>query len=245
MKKFPGQPSRLRRAAESAACSKTPIVCAFVLAGALLAACSSTPDPLEYRRDDPSEYYLYLPSGYSNEQKWPIFVGVHGFGGSGRDCWSMWQAYADSEGFVLICPSLADENGGWRQDTGEATLNKILNRVFKDYSVQNKIFLTGFSAGAQFVQGYAFRYPDVVTGVSVMSSGNYYVPVSTSSGVPFLVIIGDQDDPVSVEGAKEFAAGLQGQGYSVDLLVLSGVGHEAAQEGKERTIELFRRVTGK
>ncbi len=128
-----------------------------------LAACSSQSftlahDPTPYYREQPTEYYLYLPANYSAEKEWPVFVGIHGFGSDGTACLEMWQEYADREGFVLVCPSLGDENGGWYQDTGEKILLGVLKKVQQECRVQDKVFLAGFSAGAQFVQGFAFAY---------------------------------------------------------------------------------------
>jgi predicted esterase len=155
----------------------------------------------------------------------------------------MWQAYADEEGFVLVCPTLSDEQGGWFQNQGENALVHILNGIYSEYSIENKIFLAGFSAGAQFVQGFAFDIPSYVSGVSSISSGNYYPPTRQSRNIPFLVIIGDRDDTVRIEGAEAFASALESNGYSVEYHLLPGVGHGVSQEAKDLTIDFFRRVT--
>ena len=198
--------------------------------------------PTPYVRDDPTEYYLYLPGNYSPDHEWPVFVGIHGFGGSGRDCLSMWQTYADQAGFVLLCPSLADEGGGWYQAEGEAVLSKILEQVAQECRVQKRIFLAGFSAGATFVQGFAFAHPDLVAAVATLSAGNYYAPASQAQGVIFLVVIGDRDNPVGIQGAESFTEALKQGGFSVELHVLPGVGHTASTEAKDLTIKLFERL---
>jgi poly(3-hydroxybutyrate) depolymerase len=203
---------------------------------------SNPPDPSAYRHDLPSEYYLYLPAQYSEDLKWPVFVGIHGYGGSGRDCWSMWQPYADKEGFILVCPSLADASGGWYQSAGEAKLAEILQQVYRDHSIRSHVFIVGFSAGAQFVQGFTFDIPSYISGVSVLSAGNYY-PINTlARPIPFLVVIGDKDDPAAVQGAQSFAQLLQNNGFIVDFHLLPGVGHTASDEAKQLTIEFFRKI---
>lgn len=199
----------------------------------------------EYRHDQPSEHYLYVPKNYSADREWPLFVGIHGFGGSGLDCWNLWQSYADKEGFILACPSLADTGGGWYQSTGETKLFNVINRVRSEYRVSPREFLVGFSAGAQFVQGFAFNYPQYVSGVSILSAGNYYPPNLNARGVPFLVVIGDRDDPISVQQSQAFAATLSRNGFDVQYEVLPGVGHTVTSRGKELTIALFRKTIGK
>ena len=218
-----------------------------LLVGGWLSACSSRPftlehNPTPYYRADPTEYFLYLPSNYTAEKEWPIFVGIHGFGSDGTACLDLWQAYADREEFVLVCPSLGDENGGWYQDEGERTLRAVLKEVKKECRVQNKIFLAGFSAGAQFVQGFAFEYPKSVRGVAVLSSGNYYEPSSGASSVPFLVVIGDQDFPAGLKSAGQFSELLKQAGFVIDLHILPGVKHEISIQAMELTIEFYRKM---
>jgi predicted esterase len=212
-----------------------------------LAACSSQSftldhDPTPYYRDQPTEYYLYLPTSYSAEKEWPVFVGIHGFGSDGTSCLDLWQEYADREGFILVCPSLGDENGGWYQDTGEKILLDVLKKVRQECRVQDRVFLAGFSAGAQFVQGFAFAYPDSVSGVAVLSAGNYYEPSSDAREVPFLVVIGDQDDPVGLRSANLFSDMLSKDGFSVELHILPGVKHEVTSQALELAIAFYRRI---
>ena len=173
-----------------------------------------------------------------------MFVGIHSFGGDGTQCLDMWQGYAESEGFVLICPSLADENGGWYADEGAMKLNEIIRQVQNDCRVQKQVFLAGFSAGAEFVQVYAFDRPRSVKAVAVLSSGNYHEPSSASRDIPFLVVIGDQDDPIGLQGAQLFSELLEQNDYSVELVILPGVGHEITQQALELTIRLFNRAYG-
>ena len=141
----------------------------------IMSACSSAPNPEDFRFADPVEYYFYVPEDLTKHQ---VFVGIHGAGGSGRDCFHTWQPYAEREGFSLLCPSLSDAGGGWYQSEAED-----LQAVRLEHEFDSMIFPAGFSAGAQFVQGVAFRYPQAVSGVSVISSGNFYAP-STRAQFP-------------------------------------------------------------
>jgi predicted esterase len=193
---------------------------------------------------DQLSYEVHLPSDYSEDRKWPVFVGVHGFGGSMANCLERWGEYIDPNGIVLVCPGLSDERGGWYQDVGEEALEAILGYIQRDYSVEPQVFLAGFSAGGQFVQGFAFSQPDRVYAVSVLSAGNYYEPIKDAAHIPFLVVIGERDNPTSLGNARVFTDLLAEKGYEYEYHILPNVGHHVSHSAKELTIDFFRRVSG-
>ncbi len=222
-------------------------LCLGLLLGLCLSACTPRPlilahNPTPYERESPTLFYFYLPEGYTTDREWPVFVGIHGFGSDGEACLQMWQPYADQAGFVLVCPSLSEESGGWYQDAGSRMLKAVMKEVRKECHVQDKFFLAGFSAGAQFVQGFAFDYPSSVTGTAVLSAGNYYEPSQGAHDVPFLVVIGDQDNPAGVKTAGEFRDLLKQAGYSVEFHLLPGIGHTVTDQALDLTIDFYRRI---
>ena len=215
------------------------VLLAVFCVGAGMMMYNSIPkDPTTYRHEQPIEYYLYVPGNYTSDYDWPLFVGIHGSGGSGLDCWNLWQSYADREGFILLCPSIADSRGGWYQSSGEAKVLSAVNQVRTEYRVRPREFLVGFSAGAQF------DYPQYVSGVSILSAGNYYNPALGARGIPILVVIGDRDDPTAVQNSQAFAATLSRNGFNVQYEILPGVGHSVTGKGKQLTIGLFRKSIG-
>lgn len=193
----------------------------------------------EYRHTTPVEYYLYVPKDYSNDRIWPLFVGIHGSGGSGLDCWNMWQPYAEDEGFVLLCPSIPGDSGGYYLDVGERTVWSAVNAVKQEYQVSSYMFMAGFSAGAYFVQGFALHYPNSVSGLAILSSGYY---TTGFPRVPVLIAIGGADNPESLQANAELASYLNQKGYDVEYRVLPGVGHWATNETKKLTIKTYRKT---
>jgi len=220
------------------------LLLALVALVGLAAACSSSPDPDEHRFAQPWPFYLYLPDTYTPDRAWALFIGVSGSSADGRSCWNTWQKYADEKGYVLLCPELADPDGQLEQLRGNARLLDILGRVYEEYSLQPEIFLAGFSAGGQFVHGYAFTNPNYVVGVSVMATGNYYQPPPSTRHIPFVVIVGDRDDPGNLESANQLARLLEQGGYSVELHVIAGEGHTISKEAIQLTLGLFDRTVG-
>ncbi len=214
----------------------------FTLTLIMVSSCTAFENPDNFRHDQPNEYFLYVPEGDKFSSGLPVFVGIHGSGGSGRDCWSLWYPYARKEGFVLVCPTLTDSRGGWYQSEGESKVVAVLNQVYKDHQIDNKVFIAGFSAGAQFIQGYAINYANWVKGVAVLSAGNYYSTTSNTGNIPYLVVMGGKDHPDSVTGAERFVAEREYYGYPVEYLFLPDVGHVMSKEAKEATIALFREL---
>ena len=202
-------------------------------------------DPQQYRHVQPVEYYLYVPKAYSADQEWPLFVGIHGAGGSGLDCWNLWQSYADKEGFILLCPSIPGDSSGFYQDVGENTVWSAIGEVKKEYRVRTRMFFTGFSAGAYFIQGFTYHYPQYVKGLSILSAGLYLNPNLFAELIPILVVIGDSDNATAVQTSQMFVRDLSQFGFDVHYELMPGVGHTVTKDGVNLTIDLFRKTIGK
>ena len=206
---------------------------------------SAPKDPQEYRHTQPMEYYLYVPKAYSADEEWPLFVGIHGSGGTGLDCWNLWQGYAEKEGYILLCPTIPGDASGFRQDVGETTVWSAIGEVKKEYRIKQRMFFSGFSAGAFFIQGFTYHYPQYVSGLSILSAAVYLDPSMFAELVPMVIVIGDQDHPDAVQTSQMFAQGLQQYGFDAEYTRMPGVGHAVTKEGVQQTIELFRKITTK
>jgi len=218
------------------------VVAIFVL---FLVKNSAPKDPQQYRYVQPVEYYLYAPENYSADREWPLFISIHGSGGSGLDCWNLWQSYADKEGFILLCPRIPGDQSGYYQDVGETTVWSAIGEVKKDYRVSARMFLTGFSAGAFFIQGFNYHYPNYVSGLSILSSGVYLNPNLFAEIIPMLVVIGSADDATAVQTSQIFVRDLRQFGFDVQYELMPGVGHAVTQDGVNLTIDLFRKIIDK
>jgi predicted esterase len=206
---------------------------------------SAPKDPQQYKHVQPVEYYLYVPKAYSADQEWPLFVGIHGAGGSGLDCWNLWQAYADPEGFILLCPSIPGDPSGFYQDVGESTVWSAVGEVKKEYRVRSRMFFSGFSAGAYFIQGFTYHYPQYVSGLSILSAGLYLNPNLFAELIPILVVIGDSDNQTAVQTSQMFVRDLRQFGFDVQYELMPHTGHTVTKDGVTLTLDLFRKIIGK
>jgi len=109
----------------------------------------------------------------------------------------------------------------------------------KTWRLHPKIFLHGFSAGAQFTHRFAFKHPELVAGVSAHSGGSWAKQQGDdrisplARNVPFAVSCGEDDysnggpqtTPGRIDGAKLFTTNLRSLGFSVEFKTWPGVGH--------------------
>jgi len=217
----------------------SPRVLVLVVLIVLLSGCAGSAVPEENHVESPWPYYFYLPDGYTVEKTWPLFIAVHGSATDGSGCWETWQPFADDYGFVLLCPELADPDGRLHQLRANERLLAILSQVYEEHSLRPSIFLMGFSAGGQFVHGYAFMHPNYVKGVAVIAPGNAYPPPPDARHIPFLVMIGERDQAGNLDVARQLAAMLENSGYAVELQILEGMGHTIGEVAIGETLALF------
>jgi predicted peptidase len=203
----------------------------------------STIKPDAYRHSSPSEYYLYVPKDYTPDKTYPLWVQIHSIGANGEiGCWNHLQRHADEYGFILLCPTLDSSNGYLEFDYGVSLLNPIINQVKQKYNVTDKIFLSGYSGGAHFVQLYANQYPTSISGLVLMSS-NGYLDKSNSilRSIPILITVGETDRP-RVLPAQTYYDSLIASGYHAEFVILDVVGHTLSQGAIKLALDQFSTV---
>jgi len=135
------------------------------------------------------DYYLYVPTWYTDELDWPVVITLHG-----SDLWDgplrqaeEWGALAEKHGFIIISPKLSGAEGILlvslktrleqlaRDD--EAILAS-LEEVAGNYNIDRKsVMLSGFSAGG---------YPMWYTGLSHPEKFQLLVARACNSSIDLL-----------------------------------------------------------
>jgi predicted esterase len=149
------------------------------------------------------------------------------------------------EGFILLCPSIPGDANGFRVDVANNMVWSAIGEVKKEYQVKQRMFFSGFSAGAFYVQAFAYQYPQYVSGLSILSAGLYMEPSAFIELVPMVVVIGGSDHPVSVANSEKFVNGLKSYGFDIQYQVLPNVGHTVTKQGINLTLELYRKTMNK
>ncbi|MEQ6342065.1 MAG: alpha/beta hydrolase [Gammaproteobacteria bacterium] len=131
-------------------------------------------------------YFLYVPQrGGANA---PVFVTVHGISRNAREHAERFASFAERYGAVLIAPYFSkgrfpDYQRLGRKGKGERAdlaLDRIVDEVGRLTGAQTgKLFLFGYSGGAQFVHRYTLAHPERVAKVVLGAPGWYTFPDPT------------------------------------------------------------------
>ncbi|MBI5772116.1 MAG: hypothetical protein HZA89_00045 [Verrucomicrobia bacterium] len=217
-------------------------------------------------------HWLYTPTEKPVVGKtyW-LVVGVHGAGGTGKGAGGVAAWATEFDDVIVLGPSFEhpkrDPNAprpatmprGIFQMSGpthETKLSELVAQIRKTWNLHPKIFLHGFSAGAQFSHRYAFHHPELVAAVSAHSGGSW----ATLDGddrinpaakhIPFTVSCGEDDrgsggppgTPPRIEGARRFAEQLRSLGFALEFKTWPGIGHQQTPDAKALGRALLEKV---
>lgn len=134
--------------------------------------------------DDHQKYLLYVPRRGGDSAK--IFVTVHGISRNVTEHARKFSSYAEKFGVVMIAPYFpADrfpdyQRLGLKGKRADKVLNEIVSEVANLTGAStHKLYLFGYSGGAQFVHRYMLAYPERVAKIVLGASGWYTFPNST------------------------------------------------------------------
>lgn len=191
------------------------------------------------KSDPQQEYYVYLPKDFDPKKEYWLFVGVHGSGGSGRGALG-WAKFADEGQCIVVGPSFTgDFQFAYCDDcdSGER-MAAILAELRSRYKLRPKVFMTGFSAGAQFVHRFTLVNPDQVIACAPHSAGTWQHPSPRVREVAFLITCG-RADKRRIRLAQRFATKLKRLGCRVAASWFEGVGHWVCADARELTKALY------
>lgn len=160
------------------------------------------------------EFFYYIPSTViKNKQRvFPVLVCIPGLSGKGQDfVSSIFKEFAEKEGFVIVAPSFMWDKDNWNTKKSYqypsvwsgAALIEIINKLQKEQSLSlSKLYLYGFSAGAQFALRFAIWKPELCAASAAHASGGTVIPVRRIP-VKFYVSVG-KEDKTRIEKSENF-----------------------------------------
>lgn len=188
-------------------------------------------------------FYEYLPPGYSDAQRYPLLIFVHGLGENGnggtelsrvlqngpprlidRDNWDA------SLPFVVLSPQ---RGGGGCTSSNE--IKALIDFAIGAYSVNvDRVYLTGLSCGAIGSWSYAgnFINTQIAALVPIAGNGNgaFNKAGCALGALPIWAFHGDNDGTVNVSGTTGPINNLLAcdpQPLNVQMTIYPGVGHNS------------------
>lgn len=152
--------------------------------------------------------------------------------------YSQLDQLAASKGFLLIYPTSLNET--WSLESPSQSLNpdiqffdQLQQHVVERFNVEKRrMYLVGMSDGASFAQQLVMSHGASIAAIVSHSSPRQLSDSSSSSDVPILVIIGDQDPQVSTGRIDAEKHRLAGQ--PIEYLEVVNLGHAWATTLNDR-----------
>lgn len=148
---------------------------------------ASVPNDIEkIKHHDGEPYFLYVPSSYNREYKWPLVILCHGTKPWDNPHRQMldWVKLAEERRFLVAAPNLAGtssfpkpdaQNQLTRQRADEKRIVETTRHIRAAYNISNdRVFMTGWSAGNYAVLYTGLKHPEIFRAL-VVQQGNFEV----------------------------------------------------------------------
>jgi phospholipase/carboxylesterase len=187
-----------------------------------------TIDPGEHALDlgQDRDGLLILPRSYRADRPAPMFVVLHGAGGSARRVASIFAAAAGDAGVILLVPESRDRTWDAIHDRFGPDvdfLDRAMNHAFDRCAVdRTRLAIGGFSDGATYGLSIGLASGDLFTCILACSPG-FIVP-STTRGKPRVYMShGTKDQILPIDStSRRILPDLQRAGYTVKYREFDG-----------------------
>lgn len=196
-------------------------------------------------------YRLYVPDGYSEKNRYPVFLYLHGAGERGTDnvkqLWHYIQPLFNSVaspmyGAIVVAPqcpldqqwvNVPWKNGNYDFDSTPisealAAVLELLDDINKRYATDvDRCYVSGLSMGGFGTWDICMRDPDRFAAAVPLCGASDHKKASLIKHIPIRTYHGSSDDTVPVSGTKRMVKALEKVGADIYFDELSGVNHNA------------------
>src|SRR6266508_692871 len=190
-------------------------------------------------------YRMYVPTGYTGATPYPLIVALHGLGGT-ED--SFFDGYdktmpplAEQHGYIVAAPLgyRVDGSYGWglgnppadpttrrTQDLSEQDVMQVLQRVRQQYKIdESRIYLMGHSMGGIGTWKIVAKSPEIWAAIGPIAGTGQPATIEKFRHIPEIVVHGDADATVNVDGSRAMVARMKELGVEVKYIEVPGGSH--------------------
>ena len=194
-------------------------------------------------------YYIPAKAVQNPDMAIPVIVYVPGLDSDGEEClpWSFY-GFADENNFGILTPTFKFDNEDFENEksyqypaawSGQALI-RMLNKAKRGGLNYSKLYLVGFSAGAQFSSRFSLIYPEMVEACAILASGARVKP-EKKTDVKYFIGIGTMDDEFRLKNAEIFVDAARNLGIPLEYKQYMA-GHETPDEEYQDVLNFFKRV---
>lgn len=173
-------------------------------------------------------YLVFTPTAWTAEKKMPVLLLIHGAGGTGSDMLSLWQAFADQQGIILVAPTFPLD-AQWETFVPQlfpALMDTVKQSLHFD---PNRVYVFGYSAGsystfdAATLSSNYFAAAGVFAGV--ITPDYDYIVAAAARKTPIAIYIGDQDQYFTLAETRRTRDLLLTNGFPVHYVEIPNQDH--------------------
>jgi poly(3-hydroxybutyrate) depolymerase len=190
-------------------------------------------------------YRMYVPTKYDGARAYPLIVALHGLGGTEDSFFENYDKQlpplAEQHGYIVVAPLgyRVDGSYGWglgtppadpatraTQERSEQDVMEVLRLVRGQYRIdEQRIYLLGHSRGAIGTWKIAPKFPDIWTAIAPISGSGAPATLERIRHVPEIVVHGDADPTVNVQGSRAMVAQMKALGIEHQYIEVPGGNH--------------------
>jgi poly(3-hydroxybutyrate) depolymerase len=174
-------------------------------------------------------YAVFVPTTSDGNRLLPAMLLVHGGGGNGPDFLSLWKAFAEAHGIILVAPTLP--SGAAVEAMVPRLFPVLIEAVRKEWKLDpGRVYLFGYSAGgyatfdAALLDAGSFAAAAVFA--AVIEPDREWIVQRAPRKPGIALYIGDSDRFFSLEQARRTRDLLQSSGFAVHYVEIAHHDHD-------------------
>ena len=186
-----------------------------------------------------NHYWAFVPEDCAKKKNLPLVVALHGMGGSARNFIRAWSSIATEKKFPIIAVKSAGRS--WTVGEHVAVIKAIDHFAGICSIKKSRVLLTGFSAGGHCTMIYGLKNPKRFSALAPVAGGilQHITKEEIANGkhLPVYITVGDKDPGYG--GVKNVKPKLVKVGYTVELRVVPGLGHNYPSDASQKIWDWF------